>query len=286
MESVKTKMERWFRQRIWVSGEGQLARLVLLHSNAGTKGSIVVARDFSHPIDPGDIGHIVDDFYQAMEDDCNGMGGVQRYIVAAYDTEKGVISRLPIRIEGRDEEIDAVNDAEPPTKSGIMAMQMRHNEQVMQKYNAGIGEAFKYVSGVCNRLSDANEMMMKKLHANFELIEEMSQERHVREMEMMEVQSKEDRQRTLFNKGMMLLPAVANKLVGKKILPEDLDPLQLQLKEFADSLTPGQFTNLQTLLGPEQQISLITLLQGIGYGSDEAGKGTEEETASGGNGKK
>lgn len=279
-DDLRQKLERWVRQQIFVDiDDGELYRLSLHHANPGQKGSVVFSRPFKEKIDSDDIASIVDEFYDAAIADCNGLGGVQRYVLYSFFSEepKKIAARLSFRIQGYDESIDDVEDGEPPTKTGFLQQTMRHNEQIMRTSVAATGTAMRTLQHLTSRLADRNEALEERLADNFELIEQLSQERHVREMEMRETEGQEDRKQIAFQRGMQLLPAAVNKLVGKTVMPVEVDPTQMQIKDFAESLSPRQFQQLQAILGPEQQINLVTLLQQIGYGSEEAGKGSEEE---------
>ncbi len=65
----------------------------------------------------------------------------------------------------------------------------------------------------------------------------------------------------MFERVRILLPVVANKVLGKTVFPESVDPRVMLVKEWAESLTTKQVDALKNVLGPEQMIGLLEAVE-------------------------
>lgn len=254
-------IERFLRKNILQARNEAITKIVLRHAMPGTKGSDV--ESFSVPDDPDHLSETANEIISRAEEDANGMGGIQRYVLNLYEsTNPKSAARFPFRIRGQDEEFDdgGAGGEEAPTSKGLLQQLMRHNEANSRTMTVAIGGI---VNALVRRLdaSDARvEKLMEQRYQMYETLEASMSQQHMRDMEMLQQDASEKRKEQVFGKLMLLLPAVLNKLSGKKVMDGD-DPMTLMVRGFAESLTPDQIRSLAEKLTQEQQIVLAQLLQ-------------------------
>lgn len=274
METQSKKLDRWLRKQAFGDYDDALSRLVIKHSPQGAKGSVVGQKDVEQ-VSTEDLQELTAEILQMIGDDASGMGGVQRYIVESYHGERESPSaRFSMRLEGIDESIDDGNDAEPPTKGGLVTQQMRHNEVLMKTFANTVGSAVQTLQRTITRQAEHIEVLLDQRFKSIEIVEEAMSRKHERDIEFIREGASQERKDKLVDKGAMLIPVIANKLAGYKLLPGGESPRDSMLREFVNSLNPEQFQSIQQSLAPEQLIVLVNLLQS--YKAEEEAKKTKE----------
>lgn len=275
------RLERWLRQQFCGDYEENLDRFVVRHSPSGTKGNIVIEKKIVDRVTVDDIGGIVTELLDVIESDANGMGGLQRYVIEAMrEGREAPSGRFSCRISGHDESVDDdsdVVDTEAPTKNGLVAQQMRHNEALVKTLAQTLGTTSGIMQRTIAQQAEHIERLQEQRFKSFEILESALSEHHRRDMEMLQMSSTEERKDKAVEKALMLLPAVVNRIGGKKLLPEHSSPRDIMLKDLISSLEGDQFERIAGALKPEQQIAFIELLKAF--------KSDEEVTDSPKNGK-
>jgi hypothetical protein len=86
---------------------------------------------------------------------------------------------------------------------------------------------------------------MSEAHVEvLETLEALSTQKHVREIETREKDANLQNRAQLIQTATALLPALANRVLGKKIIPETADTLQQQVVQFMASLSPGDIERM------------------------------------------
>ena len=112
-----------------------------------------------------------------------------------------------------------------------------------------------------SRQNEHIEKLLADRRETFEITEDLKSQKHERELMSLETENREKRYADMFEKASLLLPAVVNRVSGKKLLPETVSPMQDMLKGLAESLTPEQLTKIMPTLKPEQQIALLEFIE-------------------------
>lgn len=256
---LKPKIERFLRSAVY-DEEEPFTGFHINHCPSGGKPSPVKRRTFAEPQGVEDVETVADEIVQVTTDDATGMGGVQRYQVIPLFGGKAK-GRLMIRVEGySDGEFDEF-DSEGPSNRGLVAQQMRHNEALIKSSHAAFGGIMTQMQRLLMSQSQHIEKLLEQRMEDFKAIEEAQSAKHEREMEMLQLAGKEERNAKLFEQGSLLLPAIVNRIGGKKLLPEKATPEMTMLKGFVESVTPEQFNKLLGIFQPGQQIALVELMQ-------------------------
>lgn len=270
MTSQRQRLDRWIRQQAF-GDYGSLTRFTIKHSAQGAKGSPVGELKVEK-VTADDVREIADNLDNMVADDASGMGGMQRYVIESWhDDGETASARIALRIQGYDPDIDNMDsdDAEPPTKGGILGQQMRHNEIIMKTLVAGMGGAIQSLQRSAARNAELVETLMSQRLEDFKVVEEALSHKHEREMELMEKNADIERKDKLVEKGLTLLPAVVNRISGKQLIAAP-SPRDEMLRSLVETLTPDQLQGIAGQLNPEQQIVLLEMLQA--YQQDEQRK--------------
>jgi hypothetical protein len=272
MTNQRQRLDRWIRQQAF-GDYGMLCRFTIKHSAQGNKGSVVGELKVEKII-ADDIRECADNLENMVTDDASGMGGMQRYLIESWhDDSESPSARFALRVQGYDPDVDNLDsdDAEPPTKGGILGQQMRHNEIIMKTLVAGMGGAIQSLQRSAARNAELVETLMSQRLEDFKVVEEALSHKHEREMEMMEQTADIDRKDKLVEKGLTLLPAVVNRISGRALVAAP-SPRDAMLKTLVETLSPEQLNGIAGQLNPEQQVVLLEMLQAF-QNDDEHARG-------------
>jgi hypothetical protein len=127
----------------------------------------------------------------------------------------------------------------------------------------GANQALGLQNRTISRQAELIENLLSKRIEEFELIENLQTQQHERDLASKAEENKQQRYQELFEKGKVLLPVIANRIAGRKILKEDSDPMVETLKSFAETLSPAQISDILPKLKPEQQIALMEFIESM-----------------------
>jgi hypothetical protein len=161
---------------------------------------------------------------------------------------------------------DMDNDASSITSEradagGFAAQAMKHNEVIMRIALSGFEATQRANLGTIHALARRNEQMEEKHIVLIQLTEDLLSQRAERELAQLAVVNKERRLDATFDKFALLLPAVANKLMGKNVLPASTTPAEEQIVAFMESMTPQQFEAMTKVFRPEQQVAMMSMYE-------------------------
>lgn len=260
-------LEKWIRKQLYVErDEGPCTKLVLKHVGAGNKlGSEVCSAGV--PKSPGDdfVIATMHEMDATASQDANGFGGVQTYVIQAFfKGEEKSLARYTFKVQGTDDDDEGGSMAsEPPNRTGITTMLMRHQEAVMRTATMGQAQVVGTLMRQNQVLSELVERFMSERLETVQLMESLLSRKQERDLEVQRAQSKETMLRDAFDKIMTLAPIVVAKFAGKGAIPGVESPMEVQIKGLLETITPDQFEQLTGTLKPEQQFALAEIYQGL-----------------------
>lgn len=263
--STERAVERFLRQNLAKKRENRINKISVRHAAPGSKGHDVDDFAISEEGFDGDaIENLVQEILGRVQEDADGMGGQQRYVVHLYEEgNKRAIGRLPIRVRGAEDEFDdSASGEEAPNLRGLVQQQMRHNEALARMITIGFGGMIEKMSKRLDKSEDTVVRLLEQRQQMFDTLEQASSQQHERDTSLLLMESSEKRKDQLFEKLSLLLPAALNKLAGQKIMDAD-DPMTLMLRGFVNSLSQDQFQALLGTLSNEQKILVMQLVQAV-----------------------
>lgn len=180
-------------------------------------------------------------------------GGSQRFAVALLDAELQVLAQHMQRVGG-----DSVGgrawDSEPASLEGVTKQLMRHNE-VNAKLAAGCMES------MVERLLAENERLSARVESHEARhletllnLEQLVSGKAQRDLDQAEAKRSGERKDMVLGKLAMLIPIAVSKVMGAPAP----DPV---VKAFAQSIDGDAMRAMASVLAPEQQLALATVLQ-------------------------
>jgi hypothetical protein len=265
---VHDQIEKWMRRLLYTErDEGPCVKLVLKHVQAGrSREGDVWSKSLPHSesatqLTVEDMRELAHEIEQIAVEDAEGLGqGTQQYKLLAYflGSPNRPLARYTLNVEAGD---DGELGPDPANGRGLLGQMMRHNESLLRQCMMGTTASMTILQRTLHRLAEQNETMMSQRLDYVAKVEELSTLKHERDLQMIESEHRIKMQEELFDKGKVLLPALVNKVAGRKLLTEPVNPQAAMLAAFAKSLTPEQFQGILGTLSSPQQIALITFME-------------------------
>lgn len=251
-------LEKFLRVQFGTEG---IKRVVLQQSAPGSSKAAVI--DSYEPGDDASIQDMTvlsDEIASRAQSDADGLGGIQRYVVVAYNHDGKAKARHTFRLRGDDDGDSSLAGEESADAKGLLTQLMRHNESNMRTINSSIGMVMRVMGETISTLQAQNEALIQRQTDYAKLREDAESKAHERDVELLKATNEERRRDAMIEKFMLLVPVVVNKFAGKKIIPSD-DPSVMMLSSFAESLSQDQVARIFSSLNPEQQIALGQIIQ-------------------------
>jgi hypothetical protein len=266
----KSKVKRWLEKHLWdTRDEGPVVKIVVKHLDANGRAGKeeiwscnVPHEEDSVTLPEEDVADLINEIDISCYDDAEGMAaGLQRYKILCYVKHKThPHSRFTFSLAGDSADVDDTGVSEPATEKGLQAQTMRHLEAVMRTSVMSTNQNMAMMQRTIGRQNEHIEKLLEDRRATFEITEDLKSQHHERELATRQAESQDRRYSEMFEKASLLLPAVVNRVAGKKLLPESVSPMQDMLKGLAESLTEEQLTKIMPSLKPEQQIVLLEFM--------------------------
>ena len=257
---MASSLEIWIRRVCW-SGSPP-TKFIVKHLPIGSKQGSTV-HELAVPQVPEeswsrDAAIMIE---SVMEDDANGIGGVQSYVVNAMGPDDKPITRKTIRVSSRDDETEEGTPSEPANKVGLLAQTQRHLEAVMKTSSVSQQATMNAMNRMIEGQAAQIEKLLAEKHEMFSLYEELMSQSHERKLAVFR---EESRAAHIDKAGEMLkplVPVIAAKLSGQKMLS---DGKQINaVKALKDSLTVEQVSDIAGRLKPAQQTLLLELINSV-----------------------
>jgi len=265
----KETLETWLRQQIFIHREdvGHCIKIELGHLALGGKksGELYFCKVPEDP-EEGFVSTLLTTIEDLSQADVEGLGGVQTYAVFAYFEDKPTRPTARYVFKLRDESEANELESEPPSKEGITAQLMRHNEAIMRSSSIAQAQVMNALVTSLQRLSEQNEQMSAEKLESLKTMEELYSHRHERELELLESQAKQERIDKVVGKLDLLAPVLINKLGGgngeqKQLTDGNQNSVRdAMLGGLANSITPEQLSKLQGVFSDEQMATLLELV--------------------------
>lgn len=260
----KKKITRWLKPLMfpYEEGEPKAFYIAVKHVSASGRLADVVTRKIAEPRDEPSFSSYIADTEQACLDDCEGSGGVQKYVIQGMDEAKHVIGRLTVRYTASrtEDELDAGFDSEPATALGITAQLMRHNEARERIDKAGWGAIIQQQRLTIESLTEKNNELIQKHLDMMGVMEELQSMKSERELAVLKESNSMEIKQRIGKTITLLLPALAKKLTG--VDTAVTDPATVTMQELVTSLSESQLEALSGILTPEQTLAVLQLVKG------------------------
>jgi len=251
------KIGRWLRPFVFANSDEPLTRLVLKHISVNDKQEILHTIPIEESPDEDDLPGIANEIDNAAYADADGMGGMQKYVVYAYSKGEKPIGRLPFRVYCQETGEDGEPiESEPATPKGMIAQAQRFSEAAIRMSLGASGSIITQLQRTVARQAETIEKLTEARIELFDSLERVRSEANERDILRKDAELKAKIRKDAFDKFSLLVPLVINKLTGRKLLPEELSPVEMSLKQLAESITPEQMEKLRSSLSPEQLIVL------------------------------
>ncbi len=255
----------------WVNRDDPAVAMLLMHVS-GDRSSIV--EKISPLPENGDVSRMVPiarEVIKIAEADCAGVEGVHQFRLHAMTEADDLVSRFSFHLSAEEASLDGHGDSlsEQPTPMGHVGQMMRHNEAYAKAALATLTRTNdKLIQQNQTLITTVNDMLAQRVAEAAE-IERLRSEEHERHLLSEIALHRQKRTDELFNKGTLLFPILANKLAGRKVLPEPVSPLLDGLGEFAKSLSDEQKLKMAMVLKTEQKLAFKDFMDAVEQYHDE-----------------
>jgi hypothetical protein len=263
--SAEKLISKFLRQE---SVSKSVAKFVLRHAAKGRSGHEVETFEITEALTVEDLDNLAAMIVSRAQMDADGVGpAIQRYTLTSYigvGNDEKASGRQTFRLRGNsDIDVDGDEEAgeESPTNKGLLSQLMRHNEANSRTIVQSTGAILTSMARRMEQQDKLVEKLMEDRLRSLEIVEEAMTRKHERDMEMAQVNAKEQRIAFGLNKIMSLLP-VALSALSKGRIPADKSPMALMVGELVDGLTEDQIKSIATNLSAEQRILFLKVYQG------------------------
>lgn len=202
---------------------------------------------------------------ESAQETANGSGSVTRFSLRAYDVENEDKSTPDLMMTfalGPDETSEYDNAlSEPANQEGLLAMLMRHNQEIHRQSSGTLGMIFQYLTGIVNNQQEQIERLTGERMRNASTMEELVSKKHERDIEMREREAANKRKEEMMGKLLSLLPVAVNKLAGKELMHQKETLFEMTATEFVNSIKPHQLDALlETGTIDKHQLTLLSTM--------------------------
>jgi len=276
MSMPKTQFAVWLRTQVFGQDE-KCRKIIIRHATPTARiGQVLFSIDV--PNDKADDlnwddwiteqVNTIENISQADAD--SSVTGVEKYSIQTFHGEDNKpTATFSIRVKG--ENSDGEDDgllSEPATKSGLLAQLMRHNEAIMRMSTVGTHDILKSMNAQIHNQEAVIEKLLNEKFDNIGMVDELISRKDERELAHAKASHDMEMKEKLFDKGMLLAPMIANKLLGKgnggqKALPEDTSAVEQEMHSLATTLTEDELRQILKILPPEKALVLVDIFKTV-----------------------
>lgn len=143
MTSTRDRIDKWLGEMLARQSQGESLVIVLVHAAVDQTQRTVKTWRFGEAL--ANVDALITDIDEVAEQDAEGLGGRQRYLLRAQ-TKGRELGSLTMRYEYRPDEGSPAVDSEPATAAGTIAVLQRHAEAAMRmmvQSFSGVIESYK-----------------------------------------------------------------------------------------------------------------------------------------------
>lgn len=265
MTDHAVRINRWLRAFVYpLDAEAEITSVIVRHISVNEKLSDIQTFKVGANLSNDALSDLVKAIDDIVEDDAEGLSGVQKYVLAAIGAEKKQIGRLALRYSVSESEGgEGEMSSEPATAKGLLAQTMRHSEVFARIASAESGHVITMQQRMLGQMSGMLENLMSRHMENMQLTEELLSHRHERDMALAEQESKLQIKQDILSKVTTLLPAVIKKFTGVSA-DSELPPEVAELRNVARILVKddARIDQMAQILGPEEMIAIMEFAKG------------------------
>lgn len=265
------------RIRAWLARlfeEESIDRLALRHDTGAEVATIRDKDGGAFAKSEDRIDELATSLAERIFEDAIGLGGLQRYIITAYNAE-GIVTRLPVRENAEASGAGRLPtdpiDSEPPTERGLLTQTMRHLEISERTHATVVANIFAMQSRM---LREKDERLSHLEQRHWETVlaaEQLASDHHRRTLENKAAEQKAEAMHEILGTVLQLAPIAVNKIAGRSVLPEKTSPALLSLRALMGTLKPEQLEALKFVLTPPQLETLVEIVS-TEIAADEQGR--------------
>ena len=266
---TRHRIARWMRG-LWADDvEAKPDQLALRHVSVSDR-QVDVASFVIGDKAPEDQDALIGRIEEALENDADGLGGVQKYVLLAL-REGRALSRLPMRVAGNGDEGGNLEslESEPANSKGLLAQLMRHNEVQSRMFAMSMGQVISTMQRTIARLQETVEVADERRLAAVDTAEELLTRGHERAALTQIVEDNRAAKTALFDSVKTAMPFVMHYLRKATGMPVETTPVAKLVSQLAASLGPEQLAGLEKILSEEQQAIIAKIFAAAPSEGDE-----------------
>lgn len=276
MAKNSTTIARWLRPFVFpvdITKATLPTHIEVFHVNVNDKTAPVHTFNLES-VDENNLISLVRDIDETLTTDADGLSGVQRYMLiccCGYNDDQQKLGRLPIRYRGesQDAEEDALS-SEPATAKGLVAQSQRHTEAFARMAMAQTASISTIQERMISRLAEMNERLMDKHVEVITLIEDLSSQKHLRDLEAKKQEGKDATRAMMVKQVLPMLATVVRKYTGATIPGGASAPEMLQIRTLLEGLSEEQQEAMLSILTPAQTVAWVSLMDDLEAKDKEA----------------
>ena len=244
----------------------QCVRLELYHAQVGARGDLLRTWDRQETPDVFELARaeeLAGEIIKLARDEADNFRSRQRFVLRTTQYLAGGGAKITLVMEPEydgDDDTQAIMGASgemsaQPTVANVLAMQMRHNERLMQMSASTFQGSLQAALRQNQMLVDENVQLRKERAEMMKELEERRSSNDERELRALAQVAADERKDKVVGKMLQLAPVVAAKIAGGKDgLPGAPTPLSILVSELGKSLSPEQVNRIAGALTMEQKI--------------------------------
>lgn len=253
------RIRKWIARTIEVES---IDRFVIRHDTGAEVATLRADDGGAFERTERQLDELVTDLSERVFEDALGLGGLQRYVVSAYNGERAV-TRLPMRQNAEAERGPAPGDpidSEPPTEKGLLSQTMRHLEISERTHATAIANIFSMQSRMLREKDERIAHLEERHWETVVAAEQLVSEHHRRQLENRIADQKAEAMHEVLGTFLQLAPTAVNKIAGRALLPEKTSPALVGLRALVGTMKPEQLEALKFVLTPAQLENLSGIL--------------------------
>lgn len=267
---IENQIKEWVRRNVCAvdPDHGRCKKIIVRHINIEKKpvGDVCTVNITSDPAFDGTemVDKVIAEIAESAQHDADDMkAGVQTYGIFAYYTkDERYVPRKLFRVAAQEDFEPEGGPSEPPTEKGLLQQLMRHNEINSKNSLVAMGYIIQtFQKDLADRRSNEKRYFDQQLEL-VALTNELINEGHKRRQDEKKADMEMSILEGTFEHLKILLPIIANKLMGKEIFPAKMDRELYLMASLFETLTEQQQNDLRNMLSP-QQLSMLAEFLGM-----------------------
>lgn len=268
--SPESKIAKWIQRQVVRYGNGVLKLRYLGVDTRQTKKTRLLDE---WPLDANTVHEVAQQVWSTAAHDATSFNETPRYelvIGIRKDGKTKIKASYGFLVDTREDDDNRSIMGEATV--GFMRQVFSHNEVIMKTLVAVVAAGEDSKLREIERLSRRNGTLEDLLDRTREEVERSKDKNHERALEKAKFEADEKRINEIVSTGRTMVPFLVNSIAKKNLLPtEGSSPLLAALNPIMETMTPDQFSKMQEILTPAQQVGLAELYK-LAKGEEEDAK--------------